>query len=200
VSFAPLQSSCFKCPDRWFPTLSLGIRPGCAFRRRHRCRSVGRQPYLSAPPSTCSPASTPAPALLPSLRSRSATFAIPFRPHRFARSRRFSPPIAPFTELCAITGAGFAGLLHPAADPGVRCVSFVMRVEPSPHTGRFWSVCRWSRESRFPAARFIPFGGCPPPAAVSCRHDRCLPGVRFPRGLDRGVAAVASVDVRVGAT
>jgi hypothetical protein len=98
VSFAPLQSSCFKCPDRWFPTLSLGIRPGCAFRRRHRCRSVGRQPYLSAPPSTCSPASTPAQALLPSLRSRSATFAIPFRPHRFARSRRFSPPIAPFAR------------------------------------------------------------------------------------------------------
>jgi len=27
------------------------------------------------------------------------------------------------TCLCAIAGAGFAGLLHPAADPGVRCVS-----------------------------------------------------------------------------
>jgi len=68
------------------------------FCRRHCCRSVGLQPDPATPPSTCSPASTPASASLPSLRSRSATFTIPFRPHRFARSRRFSPPIAPFAR------------------------------------------------------------------------------------------------------
>jgi len=113
MSFAPLQSTCFKGPDRWLPILSLGIRPGRASRRRHRCRSVGLQPDLSTPPSTSSPASTPATALLPSLRSRSATFAIPFRPHRFARSRRFSPPIAPFTR-------GFAPLL--AQDSRACCI------------------------------------------------------------------------------
>jgi hypothetical protein len=84
----------FQGPGRWFPTLSRGIRPGRASRRRHCCRSVHLRPDLSAPPSTCSPASTPAAALLPSLRSRSANLMIPFRPHRFARSRRFPPPIA----------------------------------------------------------------------------------------------------------
>jgi len=29
----------FQCPGRWLPTLSLGIRPGCAHHRRHCCRS-----------------------------------------------------------------------------------------------------------------------------------------------------------------
>jgi hypothetical protein len=95
VSFAPLQSSCFKARVGGCRPLSLGIRPGCSLRRRHRCRSAGVQPDLFARPSTCSPASTPARTLLPSLRSQSATFGIPFRPHRFARSRRLTPPIAP---------------------------------------------------------------------------------------------------------
>jgi hypothetical protein len=85
------------------------------------------RPYLPAPPSTSSPASTPAEALLPPLRSRGASLPITFRPHRFARSRRFAPPIAPLARDSApsteVVGAGLTGLLHPVADPGVRCVS-----------------------------------------------------------------------------
>jgi len=58
-------------------------------------------------------------------------------------------------------------------------------------------VCSRSREFRVLAARFIPLKGFPPPAAVSCRHDRCPLDVRFPRSLDRFVASVAGFDVRV---
>jgi len=198
MSFAPLQSSGFQCPGRWLPTNSLGIRPGSAHHRRHCCRSDAREPDLSAPPSTSSPASTPAVTLLPSLRSRGANLAIPFRPHRFSRSRRLTPPIA-------LLAQAFAPLL--AQDSRACCIPLpilgfavfpvVIRVAPAPHTGHCWSVCSRSREFRIPAARFIPLKGFPPPAAVSCRHDRCLLDVRFPRSLDRLVASVAGFDARI---
>ena len=51
---------------------------------------------------------------------------IAFRPRRFARPRRFSPPIARvYTELfITVQGdEGLAGLLRPAANRRVRCVS-----------------------------------------------------------------------------
>lgn len=103
--------SWFQCPGRWFPTLSLGIRPGCAHHHRHCCRSDAPQPDLSAPPSTSSPASTPAPTLLSSLRSGGANLPIPFRPHRFSRSRRLTPPIGLLAQASAPLLARIRGLV-----------------------------------------------------------------------------------------
>jgi hypothetical protein len=197
VSFAPLQSSGFQCPDRWLPINSLGIRPGCAPHRRHRCRSGSREPDLLAPPSTSSPASTPTTTLLPPLRSRGANLAIPFRPHRFSRSRRLSPPIALLAQSFAPLAQDSRACCIPLPILGFATFLVVIRVDPAPHPGHCWSVCSGSREFRVLVARFIPLKGFPPPAAVSCRHDRCLLGVRFPRSLDRFVASVAGFDARV---
>lgn len=206
MSFAPLQSVGSIARVGGFRPSLLGFVAESAHHRRHCCRSVARSPYLPAPPSTSSPASTPATTLLPRLRSRGANLPITFRPHRFARSRRFAPPIAPLARDSAPSLAqdsracciplpilGFAAFLasfgwfrHPTR-----------AIFPGFWPAKEWSVCSRSREIRVLAALFIPFGGFPPSAAASCLHDRCLRGVRFPRSLDRFVAPVAGFVVRV---
>jgi hypothetical protein len=188
----------FQGPGRWFPTLSLGIRPGCSFRRRHRCRSAGVQPDLFRPsidlfPGVHSRADIAALASVTKCQLRDPVPTSPFR----TVPPVFSADCSTCVELCAIAGAGFAGLLHPAADPGVRCVSCVFRVTLTPQTGHCWSTCSQAREDRFPAARFIPPEEFPPPAAVSRRRDRCPRGVCFPQSPNRLVASVAGFDARV---
>jgi hypothetical protein len=187
----------FQCPGRWFPTLSLGIRPGFAHHCRHCCRSGTREPDLSAPPSTSSPASTPAPTLLPSLRLRGTNLTILFRPHRFSRSRRLSPPIGPITRAFApLLTQDSRACCIPLPILGFAAFLIVVRVAPAPHTGQCWSVCSRSRERRVLAARFIPLKGFPSSAAVSCRHDRCLHGFRvLTASIDSSLPLPASTRV-----
>jgi hypothetical protein len=94
---------------------------------------------------------------------------IAFRPRRFARPRRVSPPIAwAFTRLfAAVQGdEGLAGLLHPAADRRVRCVSSAWSGGVSPGGASIAGcVACCSRRLRFPASKFVPPGGFPPIAA-----------------------------------
>jgi len=114
----------FHRPGRGFPTTSPGIRPGSAHCRRHCCRSRAR----------CSGPSRPSIDLVPGVHSRADIAAV-------ASVTRCQPrdpvPTSPFCTvppvfsadrpalagLCAVASAGFPGLLHPVADPGVRCVS-----------------------------------------------------------------------------
>jgi hypothetical protein len=73
---------------------------------------------------------------------------------------------------------GLASLLHLAANRRVRCVSSADSGGASP--GSFViadDVPCWSRGSRFPASKFIPPGGSPPPAAVVRLRTRCLLGL-----------------------
>jgi len=100
---------------------SLGIRPV-----RAACRASLPDPHLVRPPrpSIDMLSRRPLPA-----RCRHRTFGpwstrpgVPFRPRGFAPPRRFSPPPAPEWEP-APWGVRVAGLLHPAADHGVRLVS-----------------------------------------------------------------------------
>jgi hypothetical protein len=72
----------------------LGFVPGTLANRRHCCRSRAHRLDFSAPPSTSSPASTPATTLLPPLRTQAATLGFLVRLRRFARPCRFSPPLA----------------------------------------------------------------------------------------------------------
>jgi hypothetical protein len=67
-------------------------------------------------------------------------------------------------------------LLHPAADPGVRCVSLV---HPAVIADR--------QSPRVPAARFTPLGGVPSSTAVSHPCDLCplvVAPARTARSLD----------------
>jgi hypothetical protein len=99
-------------------------------------------PDLSAPPSTSSPASTPTMTSLPPLWSRGANLAIAFRPHRFARSRRFSPPIAPLSRDFALLPAQDSrACCIPLPILGFAAFLFVVRVAPAPHTGHVAMVC-----------------------------------------------------------
>lgn len=141
VGFAPLQSSSSNALVGGFRPPLLGFAPGALTAADITAVAVLVAPDLPAPPSITSPASTPAATLLPSLRSRGANLAIPFRPHRFARSRRFPPPIAPLSR-------DFAPFL--AQDSQACCILLpilgfaafraVIRVGPAPHTGRLSTV------------------------------------------------------------
>jgi hypothetical protein len=114
---------------------------------------------------------------------------IAFRPCRFARLRRVSPPIARvFTGLfITVQGdEGLAGLLRPAANRRVRCVSSASSGGANPRSGIGFRPFSWPKpeaflaghsDSRFPASKFVPPGGFPPPAAVPRLRGRCLLGL-----------------------
>ena len=94
---------------------------------------------------------------------------IAFRPCRFTRLRRVSPPIARvLTELFVTlhSDEGLAGLLRPAANRRVRCVSFTHPVEPAPEALPLLTpFLAGHSDLRFPASTFVPPGGFPPLAA-----------------------------------
>lgn len=106
---------------------------------------------------------------------------IAFRPRRFARPRRVSPPISRvFTRIFVTVqdDEGLAGLLHPAADRRVRCVSVAPPggVGPRSVTIAGGVPCR-SLGLRLPASKFVPLGGFPSPAAVARLRARCPLGL-----------------------
>jgi len=99
---------------------------------------------------------------------------IAFRPCRFTRLRRVSPPIARvFTGLFATLHGdeGLADLLRSAANRRVRCVSSAHPVASAPQASSSLtpSVAVHS-DSQFPASKFVPPGGFPPLAAAMCLH------------------------------
>ena len=158
MGFAPLSNAMTSLssrsigPGRLFPTASLEIRRG------------SRPDSLS---STSSPASAFPQCCHHFGFEQQARIA--FRPCRFARLRRFSPPIARvFTGLFVTVQSdeGLADLLHSAANRRVRCVSSTCPVvsapEASPLLTLFLAV---HADSRFPASIFVPPGGFPPLAA-----------------------------------
>jgi len=200
VSFAPLQSSCFKAPVGGFRPSLLGFAPVVPFAADIAAVALvfnrTFRPSIDLFPGVHSRADIAALASVTRCQPRDLVPTSPFCtvPPVFSADR----PTC--VELCALAGAGFAGLLHPAADPGVRCVSCVFRVTLTPQTGHCWSTCCQARENRFLAARFIPFEECPSPAAVPRRRDRCPRGVCFPQSLNRPVASVAGFDARVRAS
>jgi hypothetical protein len=125
LGFAPLQSPRSIAPVGGFPTASPGIRPGCAHCRRHCCRSRTRRsgpsrPSIDLVPGVHSRADIAAVAFVSRCHPRNRVPTSPFRTvspvfsATLRRCRRSIPPEA---------GVGLTGLLHPVADPGVRCVS-----------------------------------------------------------------------------
>jgi hypothetical protein len=92
----------------------------------HCCSRFSEPPWqLLSPPSTSSRASTPPEALLLLVRATGLTPSLSFRPRGFAPPRRFAPPWSLRARL-RVELRSFprvAGLLHPAANPGVRAVS-----------------------------------------------------------------------------
>lgn len=142
VSFAPLQSSRSNQPRSgvadhlsWDSSRALPPPPTSLPERCSSHRS------FSAPPSTSSPASTPAPTSLPSLRSRSANSVIPFRPHRFARSRRFTPPFVPLARgSCPLLGWDSRACCIPLPILGFAAFLAEVRVFSAPHTGHLAMV------------------------------------------------------------
>jgi len=115
----------FQCPGRWFPTLSHGIRLGDARCRRHCCRSVARRsvplrPSIDLVPGVHSRVCIAASASVLKFHLQNPVPTSPF----CTVTPVFSADCPVCTGLCAVASAGFSGLLHPDADPGVRCVSF----------------------------------------------------------------------------
>ena len=106
---------------------------------------------------------------------------IAFRPRRFTRPRRFAPPIARVLTELLITvqgDEGLADLLRSAANRRVRCVSFAHPVEPAPEAlPLLVTFLAGHSDSRFPASKFVPPGGFPPPAAVPRLRGRCPLGL-----------------------
>jgi len=105
--------------------------------RRHCCRSRAR----------CTGPSRSSIDLVPGVHSRADIAAVasvgrchpsdpvPTSPFRTV-SPVFSAVCPACAGLCTVAGAGFAGLLHPAADPGVRYVSPASSVTPTPPSSR----------------------------------------------------------------
>lgn len=172
---------------------------------RHRCLPVPSAPvgclpttFLEIRQGCCSPdslSSTSSPAsAFPWCRHHfgfEQQARIAFRPCRFARLRRFSPPIARvFTGLFITVQSdeGLADLLHSAANRRVRCVSTAHPVEPAPEAMPLLTpFLAGHSDSRFPASKFVPPGGFPPPAArcvatslESRRRAPCPLGLSFP--------------------
>jgi hypothetical protein len=158
VVFAPLQSSLSDLavraprPGRT-SAASPGIRRGCAPKRL-----AAHRPSVDTPSSVHShgPASRPA----------SATRCHPRRP---------VPPSWFRTTSAASSARSVAGLLHPAADPGVRPVSPGRLL----HRVTTW-VTRPSRLPRSPRRPFTPLEDSPSIAAVPRHRGRCLRGVGPP--------------------
>ena len=154
------------------PSRRVSVRPAAVpwIAPRSVCRA-SRANGLS-PPSTCSRASTPAHLQLPAdgLRVEASGLDVVFRPRGFSPPRRLAPPCAvpgPRRRLAAPSGfpfpsRGVAGLLHPAANPGVRLRFALTKTAVS------GGLC-----VEFPAARFAPLEGVPFPTAASRRRDPC---------------------------
>jgi hypothetical protein len=162
------------------PIASPGIRRAAAMRH------LAPSPSIDLPlgvhshrPPTCRHASLPASA------TRAPPSPIPFRPRGFSPPRRLPPPrarrVPGRSPIVIPKRPEVAGLLHPAADPGVR------RVSRSAGSHRIPKDPLASRCSRSPR-RLSPLEGAPSLAAVP-RHRGLLPSWRcatFPLGL-RGV-------------
>jgi hypothetical protein len=173
-----------------FPTTSLEIRQGCCS------------------PDSLSSTSSPASAFPWCCHhfGFEQQARIAFRPCRFARLRRVSPPIARvFTGLFVTVQGdeGLADLLRSAANRRVRCVSFTHPVEPAPETSPLLTVSLAGHsDSCFPASTFVPPGGFPPPAArcvatplEARRRAPCPLGLCVSSDLDRPDEAVSSFTV-----
>jgi hypothetical protein len=129
----------FHCPGRGFPTTSLGIRPGCAHRPRHCCRSHARRsgpirPSIDLIPGVHSHDDIAATASVTRCQPRDRVPTSPF----CTVTPVFSADRPALAGLCAVASAGFTGLLHPATDPGVRCVS---RRRPGGSGTPHWPSC-----------------------------------------------------------
>jgi hypothetical protein len=99
----------------------LGFVPGTLAHRRHRCRSRAHRLDFSAPPSTSSPASTDVPSCHAWIPGPTSSFrtTLPV----FSAARPACAGLIAALRLASGSCEGLAGLLHPAADPGVRYVS-----------------------------------------------------------------------------
>jgi hypothetical protein len=85
---------------------------------------------------------------------------------------RHVPPSWFLTTSTVSSATEVAGLLHPAADHGVRRVSRIR--------GRRTASRETVGREALPATRFIPLEESPSSAAVPCHHGRCLPAVTRP--------------------
>jgi len=159
MGFAPLSNAMTSLSSRSigpgrciFPTASLEIR------RDSRPNSLS---------STSSPASAFPQCCHHFGFEQQARIA--FRSCRFTRPHRVSPPIARVLTGLFVTlhsDEGLAGLLRPAANRRVRCVSSAHPVESAPEAPPLLTVfLAVHSDSRFPASTFVPPGGFPPLAA-----------------------------------
>ena len=136
-----------------FPIASLEIRQGCCS------------------PDSLSSTSSPASAFPQCFHrfGHEQQARVAFRPCRFTRLRRFSPPIARVHTELLVTfhgDEGLADLLRSAANRRVRCVSFTHPVEPAPRAVSLLTpFLAGHSDLCFPASKFVPPGGFPPPAA-----------------------------------
>jgi hypothetical protein len=154
MSFVPrsngktsLSPRCYG-PGRWVPTASRGIR----------------RAFARTPPSTSSGCVWP----YPRYRYRFGDEVLEPRPAPTSSFHTTSP-------VCSATR--FAGLLHPAADPGVRYVSARLSVEPAPR------AC--------PVLDVLPAG----PRLAASSHRVSHPSKESPSPQPRRIAAtVASSD------
>jgi hypothetical protein len=191
MGFAPLSNGRHLCLP--VPSAPVGVfrPPLLGFVTRFRRGPVlGNSPFIDLIPGVRLPAARHCwrPA------SDSMACRIAFRPRRFARPRRFSPPIAQaFTRLfLTIHGAeGLASLLHLAADRRVRCVSAVSSRGASPGSptiaGR---VPCWSQRLRFPHSEVR----TPRRILPACSSMCCHTSPTSPSESDRVTALLASSD------
>jgi len=173
-SFAPLQSTSPCAPVGSPDLLSWDSSRGCAI-----------SPTL-LPEHGVSIGPSPLHRLLPGVHSRddvaiAASGSEDLSEHRVPTSwfRTTAPvfsavrPIAgTAVPIAFATSPGVAGLLHPAADRGVRRVSarcdvWFDHLSPFPEIG-----VRTTTSTASPR-RYLPLEELPPPAAVPCHHGRC---------------------------
>jgi len=155
----------------------------------------------------CAPVTSPSTSSL-GVHSRSVATASVWKlpPPDLVRLRGFSPPCRfspPITRSCSwlcdsSAAAGLTGLLHPAADPGVRCVSLARRVSADP-TGD-WFPNRQPPVTSTPSSSHrvsYPPEDSPPLQLVPRFRGRCPLGLRGFVSLDPPDAPVASCAVLV---
>lgn len=127
-----------------------------------------------APPSTSAQASTPASTSLCALRSRGTTLVNRVPTSRFLT---VSPVYAAWhsgDRGAAPRGARFAGLLHPAADHGVRLVSVFCRVVACSLDSPLSRVAVAGHSDEDILAPFVPLEEFPSLLAVPC-HQGLVP-------------------------
>lgn len=169
MGFAPLSNG----SHLWFPVPSAPAGDLPTFSHGFR-RGLPRFPFIDLIPGVRLP------AVLPPLRTRAASSnRVPTSSFRTTSSG--SPPISwVFTRIFVTVqdDEGLAGLLHPAADRRVRCVSVAPPggVGPRSVTIAGGVPCR-SLGLRLPASKFVPLGGFPSPAAVARLRARCPLGL-----------------------